>query len=370
MLKAVHRHVQKDISAALHKTKKVAVRAAMPVEMRRNFDSGDTKFACAWLTALPSSPQTQMGDREFGPAFVLRLMFPLECIMALPDQCPLCHNDVPDFTEHTFRCVVNKGARTFRHDHIKHTFVRVLREWGESVLVEPVMDEHFARKPVGTGGVIGPVVEGGGAAGAAPLANTTGEGAAPAAPAAVGAVGDAVGAAPLTTPAAVGTSGGGAKQGKKKKKRIKPVSGLGSEKGLHSELDRADVAIRQNGNIKSFFDISVCATNLKSDDPGAAARKVEKTKALKYSRWDSPDATYHTLAFERNGTWGAEAVNFIESMGSRVGKSEQERATIVWRLVARLSMALQRGNAHYVDIMTRAWSRALGVSQVVPGAVS
>jgi len=37
-----------------------------------------------------------------------------------------------------------------------------------------------------------------------------------------------------------------------------------------------------------------------------------------------------------------------------MGKSDQERATIVWRLVARLSMALQRGNAHYVDIMTRA----------------
>jgi hypothetical protein len=279
---------------------------------------------------------------------------------------------VPDFSEHTFRCIVNKGARTFRHDHIKHTWVRVLREWGESVLVEPVMDEHFSRKMVGTGGVVvtEPVVEVGGAAGAAPPANTTGVGAAPAAPTAAGAVGDAVGAAQLATPSVLGASGGSAKQGKKKKKRIKPVSGLGSEKGMHSELDRADVAIRQNGNIKSFFDISVCTTNLKSSDPGAAARKVEKTKALKYSRWDFPDATYHTLAFERNGTWGAEAVNYIESMGSRVGKSDQERATIVWRLVARLSMALQRGNAHYVDIMTRAWSRALGVSLVVPGAVS
>jgi len=88
--------------------------------------------------------------------------------------------------------------------------------------------------------------------------------------------------------------------------------------GYAQRVGQADVAIRQNGNIKVFFDISVCASNLLSADPGAAARKVEKTKALKYSRWDFPDATYHTLAFERNGTWGAEAVNYIESMGSRI----------------------------------------------------
>lgn len=38
------------------------------------------------------------------------------------------------------------------------------------------------------------------------------------------------------------------------------------------------------------------------------------------------------------------------------------------QLVARLSMALQRGNAHYVGITTRAWSRTLGVSLVMPRA--
>lgn len=88
------------------------------------------------------------------------------------------------------------------------------------------------------------------------------------------AVRDTVGAAQLTTPVVVGASGDDAKQGKKKEKRIKHLSELGSNNGMHSELD--SVAIRQNGSIKSFSDISVCATNLKSSDPGAAAREVEK----------------------------------------------------------------------------------------------
>ena len=68
-----------------------------------------------------------------------------------------------------------------------------------------------------------------------------------------------------------------------------------------------------------------------------------------------------TLAFERNGTWGEEAARFIEKVGGGNIVKEHERTAAVWQLVARLSMALQRGNAHLLDVMTRQWAKQTGV---------
>jgi len=68
-----------------------------------------------------------------------------------------------------------------------------------------------------------------------------------------------------------------------------------------------------------------------------------------------------TLAFERNGTWGEEAARYIEKVGGGNLVKEHERTAAVWRLVARLSMALQRGNAHILDVMTRQWAKETGV---------
>lgn len=81
MLTAVHRHVQKDISASMHawhEARKAQLRAAMPVAVGKTFDNGDTKYACAWLTVLPGSPHVRMNNSELIAACKLWLLVPLE----------------------------------------------------------------------------------------------------------------------------------------------------------------------------------------------------------------------------------------------------------------------------------------------------
>lgn len=80
----------------------------------------------------------------------------------------------------------------------------------------------------------------------------------------------AVGAAQLKTPMAMSASGPNQAS---QTEHVKPGSELGSEngRGMHNS--------------------------------GAAARKIEKKKALTYHRWDFLDSAYHTLAFERKGAW-------------------------------------------------------------------
>ena len=107
----------------------------------------------------------------------------------------------------------------------------------------------------------------------------------------------------------------------------------------------------------------------RSGKAGAGARTGQLTKQHKYSRWSLPDV--HVIAFvlERNGMWGSEAVNFVQKMVGAGAKTEEEKSAAVGRLVARVSVALQRGNGRFVEIMTDRLARKLGLARSPAAAV-
>ena len=66
-----------------------------------------------------------------------------------------------------------------------------------------------------------------------------------------------------------------------------------------------------------------------------------------------PDVNVVAFALERNGAWGDEAATFIQKVGMTFPGTEDEKAQDVWRLVARISVALQRGNARFLEITAK-----------------
>ena len=89
----------------------------------------------------------------------------------------------------------------------------------------------------------------------------------------------------------------------------------------------------------------------------------------KYNRWSLADVRVIAFALERNGMWGVEAANFVQKVAGANAPTEEEKSAAVWRLVVRLSVALQRGNGRYVEIMTDRLARKLGLARSPAAAV-
>ena len=76
---------------------------------------------------------------------------------------------------------------------------------------------------------------------------------------------------------------------------------------------------------------------------GAAAAKAEVSKAAKYAIIARTHA-FVPLAFETLGTWGVQAVEFVQELGRRISAVTGDRRETSF-LRQRLSVAIQRGNA-------------------------
>ncbi len=141
-----------------------------------------------------------------------------------------------------------------------------------------------------------------------------------------------------------------------------PVSTAASDPSApaDSSLERGDIAIRSLGAIKTLLDITIRATN-RARGAGVGARAGELAKQNKYSHWELPDVRVVAFSLERNGMWGPEAASFIEKVGGSRAGTEEEKSAAVWRLVVRLSVALQRGNGRFAEIMTECLTRTIGL---------
>ena len=129
--------------------------------------------------------------------------------------------------------------------------------------------------------------------------------------------------------------------------------------------ERSDISIRHLGKITNLIDVTVAAVYVKGE-AGAGASRAEAAKKRKYDRWSLPDVDVVAFALERNGCFGEQAAAFVEKVAGMQTKTPEQKALAVWRLVARVAVALQRGNARYVEAMTKrladktgaAWSSA------------
>ena len=73
---------------------------------------------------------------------------------------------------------------------------------------------------------------------------------------------------------------------------------------------------------------------------GEGARRAEVAKTLKYNRWSLPDVDVVAFALERNGCFGEQAAAFVEKVAGSHAKTPELKALAVWRLVARVAVAL------------------------------
>ena len=147
-------------------------------------------------------------------------------------------------------------------------------------------------------------------------------------------------------------------------------TGAGSAWSAHQDpnCQRGDIAVRSLGVITTLIDVSVRAT-IRTGGEGAGARAGELAKLKKYSHWMLTDVNVVAFVLERNGTWGTAAATFVEKVAGAGSKTEAEKSAAVWRLVARLSVALQRGNGRYVSIMLDRMARKTGVVRSPAAAV-
>ena len=133
-------------------------------------------------------------------------------------------------------------------------------------------------------------------------------------------------------------------------------------------LERGDIAIRSLGVITDVIDVTVRATD-RARGAGEGARAGEAGKHIKYNRWSLADVRVIAFSLERNGMWGAEAANFVQKVAGANAPTEAEKTAAVWRFVVRVSVALQRGNGRYVELMTDRLARKLGLARSPAAAV-
>jgi hypothetical protein len=358
LVEAPKRRVQKELSKAVNDVRKDNLVEMLTKQQIADFTSASTKYAGAWVTALPGIAYLQLSDAEFISACLSRMLVPLECIMPLPDQCPLCQKEVTDYTDHVYRCLsCHRGAeKTGRHDHIVRVLAKALREEGNTVGVEPLLKVNFQLKGAEAGL---PIKQGKGAAGAAATLALAPEPDPPDDDG--GSVEDTVAGKSSTVSgksAQAATAGAAVKLAQHHQQADNDAL---LPHHADPSYERSDISIRHLGSISTLIDVTVAAV-LANGEVGAGASRAEAAKIRKYNRWNLPDVDVVAFALERNGCFGEQAAAFVEKVAGMHTQTPEQKALAVWRLVARVAVALQRGNARYVEVMTKRLAAKTGAA--------